>query len=155
MKRIFVVLALLLAVGCDDQRIIIVKDGKFAQTGILTNRGATVHRSGLDVLGADRPKQYASAINFTDGTSVMIDIGRSIESAQNSLEQFNADYDISLKSLHITEPCEGRKITCVQRSTVHAGPAACGTIIQPGELSALYDTPFPATAIPYRTLNCA
>lgn len=146
MKRIFVVLALLFAVGCDDQKIIIVKDGKFEQTGFLTSRGATVHHFGLDVLGADTLEQYASAINFTDGTNVIVDIGRSDESSQNSLEQFNADYDSFIKSLNITGPYEGRKITCVQRSTVYAPPASCVTIIQPSELPALYDTLFPAAA---------
>ena len=148
MKRIFVVLALLLAVGCDDQRIVIVKDGIFGQTGLLTSRGATVHHLGLDVLGADLLKQYTGAINFSDATNIVIDIGRSDESAGNSLEQFNADYDSFIKSLSITGPYEGRKITCVQRSAVYAPPASCGAIIQPGELDALYDTLFPATATP-------
>lgn len=146
MKRIFVVLALLLAVGCNDQEIIIIKDGEFGQTGFLASRGAVVHHLGLNVLGADRLKQYASAIQFTDGTNVIIDLGRSDESAQNSLEQFNADYDNFVKSLSVTGPYEGRVIICVQRSVTYAPPASCGRIIQPTELPALYDTLFPAAS---------
>ena len=146
MKRVFVVLALLLAVGCNDQEMIVVKDGKFDQTGFLTNRGAVVHHLGLNVLGADRLKQYASAINFIDGTYVIVDLGRSDESAQNSLEQFNADYDSFIKSLNTTDAYDGRQIICVQRSVTYAPPASCGRIIQPGELTALYDQWFPGTA---------
>lgn len=146
MKRIFVVLALLLAVGCDDSKIIIVKDGEFGQTGLLTNRGATVHHLGLDVLGADRLKQYSSAINFLDGANVVVDLGRSDENAQNDLAQFNADYDNFVKSLNTTGVYEGRTIICVQRSVTYAPPASCGRIIQPGELSALWNELFPAAS---------
>ncbi len=146
MKRVFVVLALLLAVGCNDQEIIIVKDGNFDQTRLLASRGAVVHHMGLSVLGADRLKQYASAINFMDGTNVIVDLGRSDESSQNSLEQFNADYDSFIKSLNVTGPYEGRVITCVQRSAVYAPPPSCGRIIQPGDLPGLWNQLFPAAA---------
>ncbi len=146
MKRLFVVLALLVAAGCNDQNIVIVKDGKFDQTRLLSSRGAVVHHLGLDVLGADRLKQYSSAINFIDGTNVIVDIGRSDEAAQTAIDQFNADYDNFVKSLNVTGAYEGRVIICVQRSATYAPPASCGRIIQPGELGPLFDQLFPATA---------
>ncbi|MGI9284401.1 MAG: hypothetical protein ACR2P1_03375 [Pseudomonadales bacterium] len=147
MKRIFVALALLLAVGCDDQKIIIIKDGQFGQLGLLVNRGAIVHYLGLDVLGADRLQSYTNMVNNTDGEKVVVDIGRSDENAQNSLEQFNTDYDNFVKSLPVTGVYEGREIICIQRSVTYAPPASCGRIVQAvgtsAPVSALWDELFP------------
>lgn len=135
MKRVLAIMALILATGCDDQQLIVVKDGEFGQTRFLSANGIVVHHIGLYELTVGTLKHYAGSVNFTDGGTVIIDLGRTDEAQGTSLEQFHAAYADFMASLIAYD---GRNFICVQRSEVFTPP--CDNIIFPSELNALYDS---------------
>ncbi len=143
MKKILVVLAMVLVVGCDEDRIVIVKDGVFNQTAMLASNGLTVHHLGLDALEVKNAKKYVETINFLNAATVVLDLGRTDLARGTPIDQFNADFDELVQGLPVVDAYAGRTIVCVQRDATYTPPASCGSIIQPSELPALYASLFP------------